>query len=138
MRINDRIKLLIEKLEMDAKSFAKLIETNPSSISHLTSGRNKPSFDILQKIATKLPQVNIVWLLTGEGEIFQSETDNYVKQKSSTSKMAGNEQNNINQGVFAFVQDKKEEKTVIEKKEIDKIVLLYTDGSFKIYKNEDI
>jgi hypothetical protein len=52
--------------------------------------------------------------------------------------MAGNEQNNINQGVFAFVQDKKEEKTVIEKKEIDKIVLLYTDGSFKIYKNEDI
>ncbi len=133
MNISDRIKILIEELGLDSKTFATILKINPSSISHLTSGRNKPSFDFLRQVAKEFPQVNIDWLLTGKGEIFKNKTNNYVKQE--------NEKENISEGIFSTIElpdEKKEEKTAVEKKQIDKIILLYTDGSFKIYSNEDI
>ncbi len=137
MNISERIKVLIEELGLDAKTFATTLNINPSSISHLTSGRNKPSFDFLQRIAQEFPEIDIHWLLTGKGKLFKSETENYVKQKKENTSDSAE----LHQGVFAVPdinKTKNEEKVVIEKKQIDKIILLYTDGSFKIYDHENL
>jgi len=126
MDVSYRIKILIEKLNLDAKSFALRLDINPSSISHLTSGRNKPSFDFLQKIVEKFPNVNIYWLLTGKGEILKNEEINYVKQEDTEEEKKSTDVN------------KNSDKIAKEKKEIEKIILFYTDGSFKIYENENL
>jgi hypothetical protein len=77
MEAQDRLELLIKKLDKNANSFANDIGVPGSYIYNIIRGaasnggkKNKPSFDLLQKILKAYPQVNLVWLLTGEGEMF--------------------------------------------------------------------
>lgn len=68
--INHRIVELISKLGISQNAFSKALETSSSRISNITTNRNKPDSEILEKIATVYRNVNIQWLLTGEGSVF--------------------------------------------------------------------
>lgn len=46
-----------------------MIEVNPSAISHLLKGRNKPGYDVLVNIAKVFPDISMDWLLTGKGSM---------------------------------------------------------------------
>jgi len=59
---------------LSAHDLAERLRIQKSAVSHLLSGRNKPRFDILQRFATAFPELNIRWLLTGEGEMMLSPT----------------------------------------------------------------
>ena len=48
---------------LSASAFAELIQVQRSSISHILSGRNKPSLDFILKLNTAFPDVNLYWLL---------------------------------------------------------------------------
>lgn len=65
-RLIERLQLLIQENELTASSFADKIGVQRSSISHILSGRNKPSLDFLAKIEHNFDQVSFHWLLTGE------------------------------------------------------------------------
>lgn len=67
--INDRIVILIDALGESNNRFAKRIGTSSAVISHIVTGRNKPNIDLLYKILRSLPNVNIQWLVLGEGEM---------------------------------------------------------------------
>jgi len=84
----DRIKLLIEDKELSPSAFADAIDIQRSSISHILSGRNNPSLDIVQKILNKYPNINSAWLLTGRGkmkqlDLFESENEKKVTEATS-------------------------------------------------------
>ena len=49
---------------LSASAFADKIEVQRSSISHILSGRNKPSLEFIQKVLTAFPKVSSDWLLT--------------------------------------------------------------------------
>lgn len=66
MGIKDRISYLIKINQLTASSFAQKIGVQPSSISHIISGRNKPSLDVIQKILNGFPKVDASWLINGE------------------------------------------------------------------------
>lgn len=53
---------------LTARDFAVRIGVQPSSISHISSGRNKPSVDFLEKLLQTFPQYDANWLLLGVGE----------------------------------------------------------------------
>lgn len=53
---------------------AERLEINPAGISHILAGRNKPSFDFLQKMLTKFPRLNPDWLLLDKGPMYRSDT----------------------------------------------------------------
>lgn len=63
----DRITLLLKARNISASQFADEIGVQRSSISHVLSGRNKPSLDFIQKILVKYPEINPDWLLFGKG-----------------------------------------------------------------------
>lgn len=65
----DRILAVLNYFQMSPSRFAEEIGIQRSSISHLISGRNKPSLEFIQKILARFPEVDPAWLLTGNGEM---------------------------------------------------------------------
>ncbi|MEN8812270.1 MAG: helix-turn-helix transcriptional regulator, partial [Candidatus Arcticimaribacter sp.] len=62
----DRIREVMEQHELNASSFAETIGVQRSSISHILSGRNKPSLEFLAKIEAAFEEVSFEWLLKGK------------------------------------------------------------------------
>lgn len=73
MNLNDRISKVIDYSNLSPSEFADEIDVQRSSISHITSGRNKPSLEFIIKIKSRFPEVLWDWLVTGEGEMLKSE-----------------------------------------------------------------
>lgn len=73
MSLNERISKVIEYSNLSSSEFADEIEVQRSSISHITSGRNKPSLEFIIKIKSRFPEILWDWLITGEGEMLKSE-----------------------------------------------------------------
>ena len=69
--MTDRISLLIKAKNLSAAQFADEIGVQRSGISHLMSGRNKPSLDLIQKTLQRFPDVSTEWLLFGKGEMMR-------------------------------------------------------------------
>lgn len=73
MSLNDRISKVIEYSAFTPSEFADEIDVQRSSISHITSGRNKPSLEFIIKIKSRFPEILWDWLITGEGEMLKTE-----------------------------------------------------------------
>lgn len=73
MDFTDRITKVIEYSKLSPAEFAEEINVQRSSISHIISGRNKPSLDFITKIKTAFPDIEWDWLINGQGEMLISE-----------------------------------------------------------------
>ena len=69
--MKERLIQLLDLEQLSPSKFADLIGVQRSSISHIISGRNKPSFDFLQKTLRAFPGLNASWLLLGEGTMYE-------------------------------------------------------------------
>lgn len=67
--LKQRIELLISTKGMTNAVFAEKIGVQPSNISHVLSGRNKPSLDLVTKILKCFKEVRTEWLLNGSGSM---------------------------------------------------------------------
>ena len=63
MNINDKIKQILIDKNLTPSYFADEIGVQRSSISHILSGRNRPSFDIIQKIIRRFPELGYEWIM---------------------------------------------------------------------------
>ncbi|KMQ67298.1 transcriptional regulator [Chryseobacterium sp. FH2] len=83
MSLNERISKVIEYSNLTSSEFADEIDVQRSSISHITSGRNKPSLEFIIKIKSRFPEILWDWLVTGEGEMLKSELreENKIQEK---------------------------------------------------------
>jgi len=111
-----RLQKVIEYYSESASSFSEKIGVQRSSISHILSGRNKPSLDFVLKVLAVYPEVELYWLLNGKGK-FPSSSPSTLDQPEKH-------------------QEKKTEhtpktKSATSDKDIEKIVIFYTDGTFK-------
>lgn len=71
--MNNRISQLLRVKDVTASRFADLIGVQPSNISHIISGRNKPSLDFVVKVVENFPDISLEWLMFGKGEMFTSD-----------------------------------------------------------------
>ena len=65
--MNTRIKKWMESQGLKSSEFADKIGVNRSTISHILSGRNKPSIEFFEKLLKTYTSVNSNWLITGLG-----------------------------------------------------------------------
>ncbi len=72
MNLNERISKIIEYSGFTSSEFADEVEVQRSSISHITSGRNKPSLDFLVKVKDRFPEFQWDWLIKGDGEMLET------------------------------------------------------------------
>ena len=68
-----RLEKIMDYYQLSAAAFADNIGVQRSSISHLLSGRNKPSLEFVMKVVKRYPTVNLYWLLNGKGSFPQSQ-----------------------------------------------------------------
>ncbi len=62
----DRLQMVMEREGLTAGKFAAALGVQPSAISHILSGRNKPGYDIMCRFAMAFPAYNLEWLLIGK------------------------------------------------------------------------
>lgn len=68
MNERERIELLMKCYNLTPSQFADRTGIQRASVSHIISGRNKPSLEVFQKIYETFPELDIKWLITGQGE----------------------------------------------------------------------
>ena len=65
----DRIKHLLSTYKLSPAQFADTIGVSRPIVSHILSGRNKPSLEVVQKIVAAFPDLSLPWLLVGTGSM---------------------------------------------------------------------
>lgn len=79
--MKEKLLNLLESEGLRPSQLADQLGVNPAGISHILAGRNKPSFDLLQKILRRFPRLNPDWLLLDSSEMYRIE--NKIKQSES-------------------------------------------------------
>lgn len=154
--MEDRINELLSYLQLSSAQFADIIGVQRSSISHILSGRNKPSFDFINKILLKYPKINANWLIAGIGvmlvndntllkdesiknsdNLFSNKPETPYKPKENTSFLLEKKQKIIEKEVQndnTKIGDIISEVTNVNK--VKCIVLIYEDDTFKILNSK--
>ena len=140
-----RLEFIMEHFSLSASSFADKINVQRSSISHLLSGRNKPSLDFILKILDVFPELNLYWFLDGTGSFLKNEMEDLslnnmqISTTPTLKNVKGNLENSILEEKNSAVENQNDSDDIhlsshknLEK-QIEKIVLFYTDGTFKDY-----
>lgn len=142
-----RLEILLDYYSLSASVFADKMGVQRSGLSHLMSGRNKPSLDFVMKIVENFPEVDMYWLLNGDGTFPKKE--NVRKQIPEPILPSPSPQKNENAAIDLFSIEESnsiiedvlpEKKTAIKSSEnsnIERIVIFYTDGTFKSYNPEN-
>lgn len=63
----ERIRALLVLRQLTPTQFADLIQVGRPIVSHILSGRNKASLEVVQRIIAAFPEVALPWLLGGTG-----------------------------------------------------------------------
>ncbi len=71
--ISGRLLLIMDYFGLTATAFADRTGVQRSGISHLLSGRNKPSLDFVVKLIDAFPEIDLYWLLTGAGSMIKND-----------------------------------------------------------------
>ncbi len=140
--LNDKIVTIIDALGYSNTKFADAISVSRPTISHILSGRNKPSIDIIQKILVKYPELGYKWFLDDEnlepdklalltsnhGEhtlIESSGTDDSESVKSPAPKQKINDNKpseyHQNNGL-----------NTVAPRSVERVIMFYTDGSIEV------
>ena len=146
----DRIKKLISKQNLTATQFAGEIGVQRSAVSHLLSGRNKPSLDFMLKIKNRFSEVNLDWLLLGTGKMILSMQDEQKNIENKQEDLFQEEvklkveeqvsiESEVKESEIPFNLAKSEDtpvyKSMASEKEQSpqKVILLFPDNTFKVF-----
>ena len=143
--MKEQIIKLIKEENLTSAKFAEVIGVQPSSISHILSGRNKPSYDFILKILSGFPDLNAEWLLQNKGVMYKSNKqpalfdDNTLSDPDlKENKKESDRTANIHEKKIEFdeIMDSKDviSKTNNSEQVVEKIVVLYSDKTFFEYK----
>ena len=147
----DRIQQILDAKKLSATQFSEEIGIQRSSLSHVLSGRNKPSLDFMLKIKSRYPDINLNWLLLGDGEMNEKEisavgiVNETLPDESQQIDFGSNESNGTQKEVSTeIITDNTVEsqasygnKVKVTGKDVETVITLFTDGSFKIYRNRE-
>lgn len=133
----------MEYHQLSASAFADRIQVQRSSISHLLSGRNKPSLDFVMKVVKEFDEVELYWLLNGKGNFPDtsekspgSEAIHATDIASRAAMSSGATLQSSDKSLHGTIGEQQEEslgKTQDPAKKIERIVVFYNDGTFKAY-----
>lgn len=133
--MKDRI---LQFLKAENKSSAQLAEeigVQPSGISHILAGRNKPSLDFVMKMLEKYSFLSVEWLLFGKGNMYRE--PEMQKLFDDSQIIAADDEKIHNQSRESVRNNERNEILSIENEEdkpvLERIVWFFKDGSFRDY-----
>lgn len=69
--MKDRIRQIMEAQHMSQQTFANFIGVSTASLSSIFNNRTRPTLNTVEAIKSKIPQLNIEWLMFGHGSMFE-------------------------------------------------------------------
>ena len=159
MSINDKIKQVLLTRNLSPSHLADDIGVQRSSISHILSGRNRPSLDIIQKIVRRFPEFTYEWFLEDD---IQLSTEQPITDGPSINQVGSDRRHNRSEPTVVAYSTGHAERTDnlnrpiipkrgtalesspqnqpspveqpnIQGKQIDRILIFYTNGTFREY-----
>ena len=143
-----RLEIILDYYNLSASAFADKINVQRSSLSHLLSGRNKPSLDFIIKVIEVFPEVDLYWILNGKGNFPKSEngvpTVLEIEKKSSSLPIVENTNSEpdlfstVEKGITPTLPESNPVESIKTEnnsnEEIERIVVFFKNGTFKNYK----
>lgn len=133
-----QIQEILTKERLSSSQFADRIGVQRSSVSHVLSGRNKPGFDFIQKILAAFPEINGDWLITGSGEMYKKKlpSGDLFEVKNEVQPLDNVEEIERKPVTLNIKKPEKEEGKVLKRREIERVIVFYTDRTFREYDAE--
>ncbi len=133
--MDGKLRILMQTEKLTASKLAEILEVKPAAVSHILSGRNKPSFELLCKIVNRFPHINPYWLLGDATEMTNATapnspsvaqvptSGNLFDEANSTSNESAN--SNILPAIGNF------QSQASTRSDIEKIIIVYRDQTFE-------
>lgn len=151
--MEDRIKKFIDYMGITASELADSIGVQRSNVTHVLKGRNKPSFQFIEKLLQIYPSINAKWLLLGEGNmlegpakpttLFDTEATQPVQPKpeEKVEQEVVKEAPPVQEAPAAppVIKERKEPENDMSgalfgsEKPIERLIVFYNDQTFKVY-----
>lgn len=152
-KMRNRLQQFLNAEQLSPARLSDIIGIQRSGMSHILSGRNKPSFDFIQKLLLKFPALNSEWLITGKGKMYKDNQvvnhqnyTNTVLPEADESVENHQEAKEIQQDRGLFENSELSENSIIgsgkedvcnNSRQIVKMILIYSDGTFSDFRHED-
>jgi len=141
--MKERLQKLMLTEKITPARFAEVIGVQRSSISHMLSGRNKPSYDVIHSILAKFPNINSEWLLMGSGDMYKRAVQASLFDQKPTENKDKSIEKQVEKPEIETVEVMKDEKQEIKApevsinaKEVERVVVFYKDKTFSEYLPE--
>lgn len=79
---------LMKSEGLKSSQLADMLGVNPAGISHILAGRNKPGFDLLQKILRRFPRISPDWLLLDSGPMYRDMVEPGIPVNNDNAELA--------------------------------------------------
>ncbi|NLA48624.1 MAG: helix-turn-helix transcriptional regulator [Bacteroidales bacterium] len=137
--MKERILEFLKSENKTSAQFAEEIGVQPSGISHILSGRNKPSLDFVVKMLEKYTYISPEWLLFGREKMYRGQSspdlfsqlqEELYQENGSVTDVDGESVKEV----FSEENIKRNKETSVPV--VEKIVCFYTNNSFREYYPE--
>ena len=139
--MNRRLQQFLSAENISQSQLAEILGVARASVSHILSGRNKPGFDFILNMTNRFPALNIEWLISGKGRMYNTPTTTLYDLHSVVEEIPS--QINFTEEIQDFSEiatesaapkvntlDSKAQQPTTQRS-ISKILVFYTDGTFQ-------
>lgn len=145
--MREKLLNLMKSEQLTASKLAELLDIQPSGISHILGGRNKPSFDLVQKILRRFPHINPDWLLLDSEQMYRADAELTNDQPNQTSnevaetpvnveKISATQNTTISEGSTSANNSIERLATIgaVNRKNVKRVIVLFDDHTFESFE----
>lgn len=145
--MREKLQKLMASEQLTSSRFAELLGIQPSGVTHLLGGRNKPSFDLVQKILRRFPHINPDWLLLDSEQMYRADAELTNDQPNQTSnevaetpvnveKISATQNTTISEGSTSANNSIERLATVgaVNRKNVKRVIVLFDDHTFESFE----
>jgi transcriptional regulator with XRE-family HTH domain len=133
--MDEKLRILMQNENLTASKLSEILEVKPAAVSHILSGRNKPSFELLCKIVTRFPHINPYWLLGDAEEMLNPNATNSMApgQIATSGTLFDQQPSSSAQCVNSNIRESLAEQPSLSlnRTDIEKIIIVYRDQTFE-------
>lgn len=119
---------------ISSSELADTIGVQRSNVTHVLHGRNKPSFQFIAKLLETYPEINAKWLIMGDGNMLEHGPEDAKQDTPNRPELKTTlETTEVTTPQMSIQNTEKENTKAPKTKEIERIVVFYTDQTFKEY-----
>ncbi len=154
--MNNRLKQFLAAENITQAQFADTINVVRASVSHILSGRNKPSFDFISAMMSKYPNLNMEWIMFGKGKMYKDsplpEPEQLFPEEipipvpaETIDRLPETEDSPLRSAEIQPVIEEKESKlpltglntlgnnlqNIVKQRKVTKVIIMFDDGSYQ-------